>query len=295
MIHHDGPAPVIVGIDGSDGAVGAVRWATREAGLRQLPLAIVSVTPAFDPRAIYAGVPPSYLHDLADAARADLSVALDVANAEAKEADVQVAISTRLLEGEPVSELVAISAEAEIFAVGLHGAHRTGIGTAGSLAWSLAGHSRSPVAVVSDRGLDRPVHGMIVVGVDSSAYSRRALDLAFREASIRGAELRVVHAWTWLDIDSVLDPINTVPFDRPRGESITLAEMLAGYREEFPDVEVRQQVIEGRPGATLAAAAEHADLLVVGNRGRGGFASMVLGSTSHRLLGTVECPLLIAH
>jgi nucleotide-binding universal stress UspA family protein len=294
MIHHGGRAPVIVGVDGSDGAMGAVRWATREAGLRQIPLKIVAATPTFDPRVIYAGVPPSYLYDLADAARADLSVALDVANAEAKQADVDVVISTQLLSGEPVAELIAASAEAEIFAVGLHGAHRTGISTVGSFAWALAGHARSPVAVVSDRGLDRPVHGEVVVGVDSSAYSRRALELAFREASLRGAELRVVHAWTWLDIDSVLDPINTVPRERPHGESITLAEMLAGYREEFPEVNVRQQVIEGRPASTLAATAAHADLLIVGNRGRGGFASVMLGSTSRRLLGTVECPLLIS-
>ena len=72
-----------------------------------------------------------------------------------------------------------------------------------------------------------------------------------------------------------------------------MAEALAGWQEQYPDVQVSKVVVEDRPVRNLLSYTETAQLLVVGSRGRGGFASMLLGSTSTALLHVAECPLLI--
>jgi nucleotide-binding universal stress UspA family protein len=72
-----------------------------------------------------------------------------------------------------------------------------------------------------------------------------------------------------------------------------LAERLAGWQEKYPDVTVRRVVTGGRPARCLLDQAEGAQLLVVGSRGRGGFAGMLLGSTSRTLIHHAPCPLLV--
>ncbi|MGZ4558581.1 MAG: universal stress protein, partial [Mycobacteriaceae bacterium] len=77
------------------------------------------------------------------------------------------------------------------------------------------------------------------------------------------------------------------------GEQAVLSESMAGWKERYPDVSVRQVVVKDRPVRNLVHQAETAQLVVVGSRGRGGFKGMLLGSTSRALLHTVERPLLV--
>ena len=72
-----------------------------------------------------------------------------------------------------------------------------------------------------------------------------------------------------------------------------VSESLAGWREKFPDVDVRENVIKGRPAFELIAASRGALLLVVGSRGRGGFTSLLLGSVSHTVLHHAHCPVAV--
>ncbi|MGM5068951.1 universal stress protein [Rhodococcus qingshengii] len=76
-------------------------------------------------------------------------------------------------------------------------------------------------------------------------------------------------------------------------EHAVLAERLGGWREEYPDVAVRCVVVRDNPARQLEIESKSAQLVLVGRRGRGGFSSMLLGSTSRRLIHTVSCPLLI--
>ena len=77
------------------------------------------------------------------------------------------------------------------------------------------------------------------------------------------------------------------------GERRLLAERLAGWQQEFPDVKVTRVVTRDRPVRSLLEAAHTAQLLVVGSRGRGGFSGMLLGSTSHALLHHSPCPVAV--
>jgi nucleotide-binding universal stress UspA family protein len=72
-----------------------------------------------------------------------------------------------------------------------------------------------------------------------------------------------------------------------------LGESLALWREKFPEVEVVSEVMRGRPARILAGASARADLLVVGTRGRGGLAGLLLGSVSHALLHHARWPMVV--
>ena len=126
----------------------------------------------------------------------------------------------------------------------------------------------------------------IVVGVDGSPESRAALHWAVGEARLRGAELQAVHVWG--------APALASPTDELRLEARTLvdsvvAEALAGG----DDVKVTPVLVQGNPAELIVEASRGADLLVVGSRGRGGFAGMLLGSVSAQCAHHAVCPVVI--
>ncbi len=130
----------------------------------------------------------------------------------------------------------------------------------------------------------------IVVGIDGSDHSLAALDVAVREARLRGARLEVVHAWT---ATAVFAGMEVAP--PPRSEFRAAANQLLDQvvRDIPDDVEVVCRALEGGVASTLIDASHDADLLVVGSRGRGGFAGLVLGSTSHQVTAHADCPVLV--
>jgi nucleotide-binding universal stress UspA family protein len=132
----------------------------------------------------------------------------------------------------------------------------------------------------------------IVVGVDGSDSSKAALRWAIRQAKLTGRSVDAVTAWHyppaygWAPVAD-----GTIDFE---GEAKkTLAETLGEVSGLDPEVPVRPQVTEGHPADVLLRAARGADLLVVGSRGHGGFASALLGSVSLNCVLRAHCPVLV--
>ncbi len=139
----------------------------------------------------------------------------------------------------------------------------------------------------------------IVVGVDGSEASREALRWAVDEAKVRGARVVAVNVWNW----------PTVPAFGTVGLPLTdeLETQLKADSREVLDAVIRdvagdeagvvidRAVVSGSPASQLIAAAEDADLLVVGSRGRGGFAGLLLGSVSQQCAHHAHCPIVICH
>jgi len=137
----------------------------------------------------------------------------------------------------------------------------------------------------------------IVVGIDGSEESRGALRWALAEAKLRGAALRVVHTWLYPHIAAGpgMDPVlDTEVIENARAVATELVQAeLATAGAAFGEVDVEQAVVEGAAAPTLIEAAKGADLLVVGSRGRGGFAGLLLGSVSQQCAHHAPCPVVI--
>ena len=137
----------------------------------------------------------------------------------------------------------------------------------------------------------------IVVGVDGSEHARAALRFAVDEAALRGARLRIVAAW---DIAPAVYSGGFAPgFDQETVDAVrdtaetVVQEALAEAKRLKPAVEAEGRTCEGQAAEVLLEEASHALLLVVGNRGRGGFASLLLGSVSQQLVHHSPCPVLV--
>jgi nucleotide-binding universal stress UspA family protein len=136
---------------------------------------------------------------------------------------------------------------------------------------------------------------IIVVGVDGSAGSRKALTWAAAEAASHGSDLVVVNAWE----HTLLPPAGSVSVSEhyvPDPSQRTTDDLLQVIKEELgdePPVLVQPLVKQGRPAKVLIDESADADLLVVGPRGHGGFAGLVLGSVSQHVAAYAKCPVAV--
>ena len=140
------------------------------------------------------------------------------------------------------------------------------------------------------------VHGGVLVAHDGSAQGRAAVRTAVRYAAALGKTVTAVRAWT---ISTAPRPSTAAPGYMPPFEDFeaatlaALEEDLAPIRSEHPDVAITAAVVHGTPAEKLIEASGHADLIVLGSRGHGGFAGLLLGSVSEQVVRHATCPVLI--
>jgi nucleotide-binding universal stress UspA family protein len=144
------------------------------------------------------------------------------------------------------------------------------------------------------------VESAVVVGVDGSSGSSEALHWAIAEAQLRSAPLRAVHAWTYFE--PAVPPLLGYPYSAESVDSIVedrrqaAEQMLERETSEFAsvhDIEIERVIGEGSAAQVLIDAVGDEDLLVVGSRGHGGFASLLLGSVSQQCALHAPCPVVI--
>jgi nucleotide-binding universal stress UspA family protein len=164
----------------------------------------------------------------------------------------------------------------------------------GSVSQQVALHAHGPVVVV--RGKAEPAEGAVVVGFDGSLGANEALRTAFDEANLRDHRLTVVQAIT-TTLPSWPVSLPPLAYDREAVRLAAQADLehtLAPWTAKYPEVVVAARVVIGNPSRALIAASHGAQLIVVGTRGHGGLASLLLGSVGVHLLHHAECPLLVA-
>jgi nucleotide-binding universal stress UspA family protein len=132
----------------------------------------------------------------------------------------------------------------------------------------------------------------VVVGIDGTPSSEAAIAFAFDAAAVRGVPLVAVHTW----LDEMYDPVVGELVDWQsavvQAEEV-LFERLAGWGEKYPDVPVQRLVTRGLAGRALLDQAAKAQLVVVGSRGHGEIAGLLLDSVSNALIHKAACPVAV--
>lgn len=294
------PTAVVAGFDGSTESQAAVWWAAREAASRKQPLHVVHAFPVLLEELTRLRLPDQALEfePLRSAAEHEIEAVV----AECKEALPFLEVSTDVRMGHPAAVLADATTDAALLVLGPPGLSRARRVLLGSTSAELVRKAHVPVVMVrGERERERvsrdPAHfERIVVGVDGSECSIRAIGFAYDFASRHDVELVAVLAWNQL-------PTDALPADsgwKRDWAEITeacqreLAESLAGWNDRYPDVTVRREVTTTQlPAEALFSAAEEADLLVVGTHGRGAVSAALLGSVSHSVVHYAPCPVAV--
>lgn len=280
--------PVVVGVDGSAESARAVRWAATEARFRGAPLLAVHawVWPLYR---VQLDAPPGAPPGAGLRAQADRI--LEEAAETAREAAAGLEVETQLLTGDPGARLVGLSRDAGLVVVGHRGLGPFAEVMLGSTGAAVTHHAHCPVVVV--RGTERP-RGPVAVGVESAERSASVVRLALQEAAHRGVALLAVHSYT-VPLRSESPHVGYHDVVQA-SEETALAEVqqaLEVARKDFPDVPVQITLGEHPPAKQLVQASQAAGLIVVGARGAGGFAELLLGSTARALTHHADCPVMI--
>ncbi|HST64707.1 MAG TPA: universal stress protein [Mycobacteriales bacterium] len=275
---------VVVAIDEKDPDLEMLHWAAAQAAAGGNRLVLVHICEWMEgqrrPRPITGDGHP---------AERVVGAALEAVRAEFPDLAVTGEVGT----GRPTPALLELSEQADLVVVGARGVGGFPGLLMGSVSGQLAEHGLCPVAVV------RPVSGSatdVVVGIDGSPGSARALALALEQARRTGGTLVALHAYRLPPVAPAYAPNPGVDLvsHRELAES-TLAVALGTVEKDNPDVKIERRVQHGSAARVLLDAAYGAAVLVVGARGLGGFSGLVAGSVSQQVLRHAHGPVIVAH
>ncbi|MEV0135946.1 universal stress protein [Dactylosporangium sp. NPDC050688] len=282
-----GRAAIVVGVDGAAASLDAVRWAAAEAGLRQVPLEVLL---AYHWRVPLTAFAPTAA--LAESAGRHAREMVDQAAREARATAPGITVTGTAAIGRPAPALLQAADGAVMLVVGTRSHHAVTGALLGSVSQQVAAHAGCPVAVV--RGRADP-SGSVLVGVDGAPSAVQVTRSAFAEARLRGCDLLAVRA-----VETPMAPYtvgmpplmyDTAEVRRSLTEEAT--RLVAAIGADYPDVPWELHGVDGDAAEVLVRRSRAVQLAVVGSRGHGGFAGLLLGSVGLHLLHRAECPVLV--
>ncbi len=285
---------IVVGVDGSDPSNAALRWAAYEARRRNASVLVVSCFNAPVYGSPEGAVYPAHenIDMYKDGAAAVIGRAIEVVGEIDPTLDVD-----GMSEMAGAAEAIADAADAgDEIVVGTSGHGGFIEGLLGSVSMSLVHRSHVPVIVVPAKPVAEIGPGMhkIVVGVDGSPGSLHALEWAYSEALLTGAELTAVHGFIYPYHEtrtSVGEPRNQMQLDAKEELKSSLDSL--GPRLTGGPVHVHARLVERSPADALLEESHDADLVVVGSHGRGALRAALLGSVSRTVAQHTHCPVAI--
>lgn len=282
------PGPVTVGLDGSPESLEAAEWAAGEARRRGLALRLVHA---------WAG-----LADMAEEPDLpELAVPRYWARRILRESEALLAlrhpglsIVADQVAGSPVEALVAAADDADMLVLGSRGLGRISGFLVGSVARATVAHARRPVVLVragrpSDDGepLTGAEHREVVLALDPASDCDPLIGFAFDIAARRAAPLRVVHTW------SPPPSLGGGPSPEAAAQARSkLTAALRPWRAAFPDQEVIERLLVGRP-SSLPDEGARAELMVIGRRIRASAVGPHIGPIAHAVIHHAQCPVAV--
>jgi nucleotide-binding universal stress UspA family protein len=279
--------PVVVGVDGSEESLRAAEWAAREAQRHRVPLRIVSA-PAMPPRMhAYDTVPQT----VASALRTRAAGALGEAVGRAGEVTSGLLVEADLLTGIPALAVTDCGTDARMLVVGARGVGGFAAMLLGSISRYVSMHAACPVVVAQEE--TSAAHLEVVVGVRDPHDTADTLGFAFEEADLRHATLVAVHSrWLPAAVGGLAGdgPGHSAHREQALDEaSSALSKALDGWRDKYPAVPVRLDVVNDHPAKVLACYSSRADLVVIGRHGAPG-RHPAIGAIQHAVLNHAHGP-----
>jgi nucleotide-binding universal stress UspA family protein len=271
---------IVVGVDGSESADRALAWAAEEAALDHRPLVLVhAVGTLGTPGTVWL----TEADDLVQEMREHGGKLLADAAQDVARRHPSVEVHTCVVTQDARQALLHLADDAQMIVVGSRGRGPIRSLVLGSVSAAVARHAGCPVVVVRPHHPGTVRRG-VLVGADGTAGSIPTLDFAYRQASIRGLPLTVMHC-VW-DVVAASTTAQVVPPGEPSTEEarLLLAESVAGMTEKYPDVYVTVEVGRGLPERCLEAVSEQMDLVVVGRRHSGALSHAFFGDAAHHLV-----------
>ena len=281
---------IVVGVDESAGAASALRWAVHESETRGWPLTAVLAWDFVNQHHATGEkrFDPEY-------GEADALAALNAIIARAIGANRTAAVEPKVVCDLAAPALIDTADGADLLVVGARGLGGFRSLLLGSVSQQCLHHATCPVAVVRDSVVEAAGSSRrIVVGVDGSTTSRRALEWAVEKGRLSHRPVEVVLAWGYFH--SVGDPFVSIAFASdplPVAARRVIDSMVEKTDTSGLPAPVIRTVASGGAAAAILDAAEDASLVVVGSRGIGGFAGLLLGSVSHQIVHHATCPVIV--
>ena len=303
-----GSPGVVVGVDGSDQSLCALVWAAKEAERRGSPLHVVTAytVPIFAASSMDAGYTTMDDAIIREGAQSVLDKALERISRYAIE------VFPRVETGDAAAVLLELSEEADLMVVGSRGRGGFVGRLLGSVSSAVPAHAKCPTVVVPLRTADRlpdagvtarsgasaaqtvvDVEDVVVVGVDGSEQGRAASLVAAEQAASRGIPLQILCALPPFSGSLAWVP---APMDLEALHAEISEQLNAGkawLQSHFPDLPMSILLLDGPPAEIMINRTASVELLVLGTRGRGGFAGMLLGSTSQSVLHHAKGPVMV--
>lgn len=268
MNYSRAPKRLVVGIDGSDAAINAAKWAVSEAVCRDVPLRLVHAVPERRPDEP-AG------EDSLDIEYGE--TALRAACAAVHAIGEQIKIESDVVHGSPDSVLIDESRSAAMICIGSVGLGQVARRVLGSTAESVAQKAHCPVAVIrTDREAGYQPSGWVAVVVNDSPGNDAVLDCGFKEAALRNAPILAMGVWRW--------GFGEIPYRQ-------LEHRLSRWVAEYPDVHVLPAAARHGAAEFLTSTQEPVQLAVVGTSDADSVARMVGPITPH--FGHAGCSVLV--
>jgi nucleotide-binding universal stress UspA family protein len=278
-------ATVTVGFDGSGCARRALGWAAAAVDGRA---ATVRVIACYGPPAVvepWLGMVPADLSIVEGDAGDQLEAAIEPLRA----AHPDVTFTYMATYGAPAHRLAEAATGSDLLVVGTSGHGSFDSWRLGSVAHAVVRQAHCPVVLVPDAEPSARV-GRIVVGADGSPSAIAALRWACDEADDRDAELVVVHVWDYPYATELGSPTAR---DMTRVDASLELEAAARLARDWRRGPVHDELVEGSTSAELVSRSRHADLLVLGSRGRSPVRAALFGSVSQAVSARAACPTVV--
>lgn len=293
---HEGTSKVVVGVDGSNCSRAALDWAAAEAARRGVELRIVH---ALGMPLVVSAYGPTHFRPTGEIDEQATDVLKSAAD-RSRELHPSVSVETvTALEEAPLA-LLRQSHRHDLIVVGTRGLGTVAAMFVGSVSIRVAAQAPCPVVVVPSDDEGRPATtelNRVVVGVDGSKNARRALGLATDLASGNNGELVIVNSW---DVPYPYDPVAMTAAGYQPQQAVfeqqsdqLVSELVEEVVKPRADVDVSVVRTQSGPVEALLKAADGADAIVVGSRGRGTVRGLLLGSVSQGVLHRSKLPVIV--